>query len=197
MIIKKHNNDYETYDITIQKEDKTLRVYQLGMDPNLSCQYEGYVPISKIQFEICEEDETLYPIFNKLYENIISGNILGENPSDEKTQERMEENRNLQWYSDIVTDDVITVLCDAYPKSCPNILKIYKEVGKIILDFSKVDGMEYKSKNCISINIRQSGSRLYDFCHPFNTLFSELQNVPEVDEQQVLKLEKDSNQSHL
>lgn len=178
MLIKKRFNDYSTVDIDLINDGKVLSIYQGGSDLNLSCRYEDYSDVSKITFDISKEQEELYSIFDKLYTDIIDGNILGEDMSVKTVQISSELEKCTSWYDSIVQDAVITIMCDAYPIDCPNILRIKKEQYKIILEFDKCIGkFSIKAPYCISINIRQSGSRIYEFCIPFNTMFKQLQNI--------------------
>ena len=178
MIIKKRPNDYDTFDIDLINDEKVLSIYQGGSDPNLSCKYEDYRGISNISFDIPKEDEEVYSIFDKLYTDIVNGNVLGEDMNSQMVKERIELQKCMSWYSQIVQNGVVIVMCDAYPLSCPNILRIRKLNDRIRLEFDKSigEGM-FKAPYCISINIRQSGSRIYDFCIPFNTMFKQLQNI--------------------
>ena len=178
MIIKKRPNDYDTFDIDLINNEKVLSIYQGGSDPNLSCKYEDYRNISYISFDIPKEDEELYYIFDKLYTDIVNGNVLGEDMNREKVKERIEFQKRMSWYNQIVQNGVVTVMCDAYSLSCPNILKVKKLDDRIRLEFDKsIEKGVFKPPYCISINIRQSGSRIYDFCIPFNTMFKQLQNI--------------------
>lgn len=71
-------------------------------------------------------------------------------------------------------------MCDAYPLKCPNTLKITRLDDRIVLEFDKSQDLYIpKPSYNISINIRQSGSRIYDFCTPFNTMFKQLQGLEE------------------
>ena len=178
MIIKKRPNDYDTFDIDLINDEKVLSIYQGGSDPNLSCKYEDYRGISNISFDIPKEDEEVYSIFDKLYTDIANGNVLGEDMNSQMVKERIELQKCMSWYSQIVQNGVVIVMCDAYPLSCPNILRIRKLNDRIRLEFDKSIGEGiFKAPYCISINIRQSGSRIYDFCIPFNTMFKQLQNI--------------------
>ncbi len=176
MIIKKTLNDYNTFDIDLIKDNKILSIYQSGDDINFSCKFDNNSKISNIDFSISNEDN-IYYIFNKLYENIINGNVLDENINLNEVKKRIEFQKNMSYYNSLVKDNIITILSDAYPISSPNILKINKNDNEIILSFYKI-GNEYpKSPYYIPINIRQSGSRIYEFCIPFKTVFDELQNI--------------------
>ena len=190
MVIEKKRNDEGTYDITIEKDNKKLRIFQTGQDYTINCQYVDYIRITDIDFEILEE-ESIYPFFNELYENIVLGNCLGEKNITKETLERMNGMINSSIYKEIVKDRVITIFCDANPITCPNILKIQKMEGKILLSFTQVKGNMPKRKDAISIHIRQSGSRLAEFCYPFKYLFQNLQSIQEIKDEPVLKLKKD------
>ena len=177
MEIKMNNNEYNSYDIDLIQDEKVLSIYQTGADITMSCKYKDYRKISSISFNISSGEGEVYTIFDKLYTDIINGNILGESEDLPRVQEKMCYEQNTSWYKELVCNGIITVLCDAYPVKCPNILKISKKDEKIILTFDKVDGELPKAPYCITINIRQSGSKLYEFCIPFNTLFKQLQTV--------------------
>ncbi len=182
MILKKYSNDYNSFDIDFIQDGKILSIYQTGADINFSCKYEDYRSLSSISFQISSDQEEVYPLFHKLYTNIITGNVMGEDPSLQRVQESMQSETSMSWYQSIIQDGVITIYCDAYPMDCPNVLKIMKQEDGIILTFDKVEGDMLKMPYCIPINIRQSGSRIYDFSIPFKTLFMELQAVEEKEE---------------
>ena len=177
MKIKKISNDYNYFDIDLIQDEKILSIYQTGADVNLSCKYEDYRKISSISFNIASNQKEVYSIFNKFYTDIINGNILGEDENLQTVQAKMQSEKCTSWYQSLVQNGVITILCDTYSIKYPNILKITKKDDEIVLTFNKIDGGFYKDPYCISINIRQSGSRLYEFCIPFKTLFKQLQTV--------------------
>ena len=177
MNIQKNLNDYGTFDIDLIKDDKVLSIYQTGADINFSCRHKDYRKISNITFNITSNQEEIYTIFNKLYTNIINGNVIGEDENLQSVQEKMQLEKCTSWYQSFVKNGVITMLCDAYPIKYPNVLKITKKEDEIVLTFDKVDGGVPKFPYYISINIRQSGSRIYEFCAPFKTLFKQLQTV--------------------
>ena len=189
MIIKKNRNDYDSYNIEIIDENKILVIQQSGDDNTLYVRYQDYSRVSEMDFVIPESENELYPLFENLYERIVSGNVMGWDVSHPATQERMATETSTMWYKDTVKDGVITIMCDAYPVSCPNILTIKKVEDAIVLGFQKVENeqREYKSKFSISINVRQSGSRIYDLAQPFKLLFGELQliNIPDVKEKKL------------
>lgn len=98
MIILKKTNDYNTFDIDLVNDGKILSIYQRGDDPNLSCRFEDYRDISNITFVIPREQEELYSIFEKLYIDIINGNVLGEDTSFQRVQESMKIQKSTTWY---------------------------------------------------------------------------------------------------
>ena len=130
MIIKKTLNDYNTFDIDLIKDNKILSIYQSGDDINFSCKFDNNSKISNIDFSISNEDN-IYYIFNKLYENIINGNVLDENINLNEVKKRIEFQKNMSYYNSLVKDNIITILSDAYPISSPNILKINKNDNEI------------------------------------------------------------------
>ncbi len=73
----------------------------------------------------------------------------------------MDRQKSLSSYQTINQNGVITVMCDAYPLKSPNTLRITKLEDRITLEFDKAqDPYIPKSPYSISINIRQSGSRI-------------------------------------
>ncbi len=191
MVVEKYYNDYGLFDIIIKDTDKVLSVSLRGDDHDISCNYDSFEKISEISFDILKEEEELYPIFEKLYNNIVSGNLLNGDLNDSNTLAYMESQRNYSWYSDIVDNDGITIISDATPVTCPNILKIIKELDRIKLVFTQEDGKKIgipKNPFRINIHVRQSGSKLYDFCIPFKNLYKDLQNVTEKNINDVNKL---------
>ena len=154
---------------------------QTGDDHTLVARYENIAPLSSMDFVIMESDNyEVYGLFAKLYERIISGNVMDWDLKREDTEEKIAMEKCTSWYKSVVHDGVITIMSDAYPIKCPNTLTITQEQGAIILKFDKVDGREmgeYKSKYDITVNIRQSGSRIYDLAFPFKLLFRELQDI--------------------
>ena len=179
MIIKKNKNDYDSYNIEITDENKILVILQTGDDHTWYVRYQDYSRVSEMEFVIPENEEELYPLFESLYERIVSGNVMGWDINRADTQERMASETSTTWYKKTVQNGVITIMSDAYPISLPNILTIKKVDGAIVLGFKKIENEErqYKSKFSISINVRQSGSKIYDLAFPFRLLFEELQLI--------------------
>lgn len=180
MVIEKSINDLGMFDIAIKDSNKILSISLSGADHNLSCRYENFEKISEISFEILEEQEELYSIFAKLYNSIVSGNLLNGDLNNPQTIARIITEQSYSWFRDIVDNDGITIISDATPATCPNTLKIRREQGKIVLLFFQEDGKDKgypKSPFSINIHIRQQGSKLYDFCIPFKTLYNDLQNI--------------------
>lgn len=187
--IIKIQNEYHTYDIRMVQDQKILDIYQTGSDIGISCRMENFEKISKIQFEISDECE-LFQVFQKLYENIIHGNIFSEPLEDFVLLKKGEYYKCSSWYQNNVCNGVITVFSDAYPMDCPNIVRIKKENKKIVLELEQVEGKNYgqlKNSFMIKIDIRQSGSRLYEFAYLFRTLLSDLCLFVEPDKVKSLK----------
>ena len=178
MIIKKTPNEYESYNISLIDEGKVLSLMQTGDDHTFVARLDDYSHITNLDFVIPESEE-IYALFNRLYERIITGNVMDWDMSTPEEMEKAEMERSTSWYKQVVQDSDIKIMCDAYPIKCPNTLTISKVEGAIVLRFEKVENprLEYKSKFSISINIRQSGSRIYDLAFPFKLLFRELQLV--------------------
>ena len=151
MIVEKRYNDYGLFDIIMKDSNKVLSVSLSGDDHNISCDYDSFEKISEISFDILNEEDELYPIFEKLYNNIVSGNILNGNLNDPDTLAYMEHQRNYSWYSDIVDNDGITIISDATPVTCPNILKIKKELDRIKLVFTQEDGKKWEFLKILSV----------------------------------------------
>ncbi len=187
MNITKTKNEYDTFNIKLEDENKVLSINQVGQDLNIACKYNDYRKLSDISFSISIENEELYFPFNKLYSNIVDGNILGEDISLDRVKQTSNLEKNTNLYQKIVQNEVITILSDTTPIDYPNILRIIKEEDKIILKFEKVEAHFRKIPFYIPIDIRTSGSRLYDFSIPFKTLFKELQNLKDKEKYLVKK----------
>lgn len=181
MIVNKKANEYGSSDFYFINYGVSVSIMQTGDDHTLIARYQNLAPIDKLNFIITESDNfEVYKLFCKLYERITSGNVMDWDLNRPDTLEKMETERSTSWYKKTVQDGVISIMSDAYPVRCPNTLTIRREPGAIILGFDKVDGRdfgEYKSKYDITINVRQSGSRIYDLAFPFRKLFQELQSM--------------------
>ncbi len=191
MQIKKMANEYGSYDFSFISEGMKVSMMQTGDDHTFIARYENIVPLSSLEFAIMESDNyEVYSLFLKLITRIISGNVMDWDLKRDDAEEKIAMEKCTSWYKSVVHEGVIIIMSDAYPIRCPNTLTITQEQGAIILKFDKVDGREmgeYKSKYDITINIRQSGSRIYDLAFPFKLLFRELQEL-EIDNVQEKKL---------
>ncbi len=191
MEIEKYNNSYGMYDVSITAEGKILSVTLGGDDVNLSCRFVDFQKIEDISFDVLEEYGEVYSLFERLYMNIVSGNVLGMDEERESTKRSMEQMRSYSWYKEIVNDGVVIIYSDAYPVECPNILRIRRWPGKIELSFEQRQNENNrlpKNPFCINVNVRQDGSKSHEFCYPFKDLYKRLQNVScEKDEKNVEK----------
>ena len=127
MEVKKTSNEYNSFDIDLIQDEKILSIYQTGADINLSCKHEDYRKISNISFSINSNQGEVYSVFDKFYKDIINGNIMGEDENLQSAQEQMQWEKSTSLYEALVQNSVITMLCDAYPIKCPNVLKITKK----------------------------------------------------------------------
>lgn len=172
MIIKTHENKYDSYGIELINDNKILSVIKTGNSIRISCQKEDYSKIDNIEFDIYEDDQELYMIFDKLYTNFISDNTIGYNDD------------NSYIHKQIVEDNKVKVMSDIYPTVCPNTLEISKDEEKISLNFEKVNGLKYghiKMPHDIPIHIRILNSRISDFSILFDVMFKELQGIEKKD----------------
>ena len=168
MKIEKISNDYGSFDINMFDYDKVLLIYQVGQDITVSCFKENYEKISNIDFDISKDDSELFSVFNNLYEGIIQKNL-----------EFLNKGYSIS-YGNIVEDNRIKILSDAYPLTCPNTLEISRTDDNIHLHFDKADGKKYgqiKLPYDVPIHIRMSGSKIGDFSILFKNLFDSLQNI--------------------
>lgn len=94
MKLEKVKNSYGTYDIRFIQDGKILDISQVGADILLSCRYENFSQISAIQFDITSDDQELFQKFNRLYENIIEGNVCGWKKNDPSAIEYMKTMKN-------------------------------------------------------------------------------------------------------
>ena len=168
MRIEKISNDYGSFDINIFDYNKVLTISQAGQDITISCFKENYERISNIDFDISKDDSKLFSVFDNLYEGIIQKNL-----------EFLNKGYSI-FYGNIVEDDKIKILSDAYPLTCPNTLEISRTDDNIHLHFDKTDGKKYRQIKLpydVPIHIRMSGSKIGDFSILFKNLFDSLQDV--------------------
>ena len=173
------NGYYDRCNIEITCDNKVLRLSQGGSDPSISCLYKDYHHITDISFEISKEETKLYSEFDKLYTNIVAGNILGEDETKDSVKERLETQRKTTLHNRIVKDGIITIYSDGYPDEYPNILRVKKDDEKIILEFEKIEGKHPKPHYAINILIRLEGSPTQEYSIPFYHLYLRLQNIEE------------------
>lgn len=166
MYIKKTLNDNNKYDISIEEDNKLLKIYQNDENINFSCRYSNFQNFTVISFVI-KEDQTLYQLFQELYENIKT--------KDKETKEDPNEYQ-------IVDEKGITIFSDSISSTSPNALRIKKDENKIVLYFiedskDKKASEDKKNGHAINIQIKQRKSILGDINIPFYTFFDELQKI--------------------
>ena len=133
-----------------------------------------------VNFEITEEDNDLYNLFDILYNRVITCDIykLNEFDLEFRKSEELEEkqimydewNQELREYPpyNIIQNGIISWRHDEQLFEEANILNIYKEENKYRLEFISND----EDPQYIEIRFRNSGSRY----QPFNRVFMDLYN---------------------
>lgn len=175
MYIKKSINDNGNYDISIEEDNKLLKIYRSGNDTSLSCRYNNFKNFIVISFVIKKEHTYLFSIFENLYRNLIDLN-----DSTDKEEKEFWKNYT-PWMNEIVSPNGITIWDEPIILTS-NVLRIQKKEDKIILYFinynKEKERRKEKENKSISIHIINGHSRLKKFALPFHNLFEELQDLP-------------------
>ncbi len=152
--------------------------------------YDRINDIDDIKFIIEEKNDGVYCLFNKLYQDIITGNVFDlENEcvskSKDETKRLKQENdeRMKHWQvlaisTGLVKDGIILWHSDDYdPFETAAVLKIEKYENKIEITFSKSKENEDFPINrpTYAIRICENGSRYRYFHCPFTRLHCQLQ----------------------
>ena len=190
------------YDIQLKYENKIFTISRMSDDVRLSCRYNTYTKLSSpsISFTVSEEDCELYAIFERLYQNIIDGNVI--DMDNTQMQRYAESIKSYSWYDEVVSSDgTITITCDDYRPEVADTLKIRKEPGKIVLEFTRINDNGYglKSPFEIAILVRTQQSHAHELALPFyNTLFRRLQGIAATnDTKQLINLPRKNNTSEI
>lgn len=179
--IEKTSNGID-FNIALTSGNVVMEISRMGSDICMKCRYKNYSPVSTISFAVQDDETVLYPIFERLYDNIVTGNVINGDMDDLRVRQLAGTQKEYSWFKDIVNDNGINITSDDFSSENADTLHIRKEAGKIVLEFTRVtDGNYPKMPFFTQINIRQEQSRSHDFAWPFrNTLFRELQNVQPV-----------------
>ena len=179
MIIKKLPNElYDFFDFQIIDDNKILSILFSGnLDLYITLSNGQILPQNKNQlltFDI-KRDNEIYDLFEKLYTDIVNGNISEERKYKNTLEYKklVDGNKNIIW----ISDDVEVDLADT--------MIISKEKKSIRLKFIRRKN-EYKYNNPIAISIRIRNAR--SKYKPFNAIFMDLyNNLQYVDNNKILK----------
>lgn len=183
MKIEKVPNFENTYDIKLTKDGKTLTIlFSRVLDLYMVLGDGDMIPFrtsKTINFDIDTNDKEVYELFDKLYSDIINGNVFGKKFKRKKAIDSslicsynllVDENKNIIWASDDgLLDEVdrmqITKMSDSYR-----------------LTFTRNDkqsDFDFKSPTGIYIRLRTSGSRYDPFHIPFMRMYQSFQKIDE------------------
>lgn len=180
MEIKKKLNFEGTYDIQLVKDGKKLTIlWARVLDLYMVLEDGERLPFRKtksIDFDINVEDKEIYGLFDKLYNDVIDGNIF-ETASKKKDRITLynynllvDENKNIVWVSDDGRFDEV------------DRMKISKMDNSYRLTFTRIENQsigEFKDPYAIYVRLRTSGSRYDPFYVPFIRMFRSLQGIDE------------------
>lgn len=177
MEIKKYKNDSDSYDFELISGKKILRIFFGGtLDLYLSLSDGRKFDDSKnvsASFDITKEDYEIFILFDKLYNDIISGNVFGKRNVGKEIddsivnqyREVVDKNNDINWISDDGPRDIE----DRFKLS-----QIDKDTYRITFYRNdKPKDFGFKSSSSISIRIRNSGS----YYAPFNCIFMRMFNA--------------------
>lgn len=180
MEIKKKLNFEGTYDIQLVKDGKKLTIlWARVLDLYMVLEDGERLPFRKtksIDFDINVGDKEIYGLFDKLYNDVIDGNIF-ETASKKKDRITLynynllvDENKNIVWVSDDGRFDEV------------DRMKISKMDNSYRLTFTRTENQsigEFKDPYAIYVRLRTSGSRYDPFYVPFIRMFRSLQGIDE------------------
>lgn len=217
MRIMKKGSELGIKDITLYKDDIYLSFMFAG-NLDLYWVLENYSDYSNEEirtesFIITKENYAVYLLFEELYNNIKAINIFDDDYildnnkkynsveeyfNDKQKEEDKYRKNNFSNYNELFNDkkNTITWYSDETNHVCSNILKIIKEEETFRIEFKTqkyVDGYE-KENNEIgytSIRFRNSGSRYEPFNTIFMKMFSKMQKVDDIlDENHQIHIEE-------
>lgn len=182
MKIEKIPNWDNTYDIKLTKDGKTLTIlFSRVLDLYMIMEDGKRIPsrTSKIiDFDINTSDNEVYKIFDKLYNDVIEGNIFERKAKNGFIDSSLvcgynllvDENKNITW----VSDDGMFEEEDRM-----QISKLYDSYCLTFIRNDKPLDSGFKSPTGIYVRLRTSGSRYDYFYIPFMRMYQTLQKVDE------------------
>ena len=182
MKIEKIPNWDNTYDIKLTKNGKTLTIlFSRVLDLYMIMEDGKRIPsrTSKIiDFDVNTSDNEVYKIFDKLYNDVIEGNIFERKAKNGFIDSSLicgynllvDENKNITW----VSDDGMFEEEDRM-----QISKLYDSYCLTFIRNDKPLDSGFKSPTGIYVRLRTSGSRYDYFYIPFMRMYQTLQKVDE------------------
>ena len=182
MKIEKIPNWDNTYDIKLTKDGKTLTIlFSRVLDLYMIMEDGKRIPsrTSKIiDFDVNTSDNEVYKIFDKLYNDVIEGNIFERKAKNGFIDSSLicgynllvDENKNITW----VSDDGMFEEEDRM-----QISKLYDSYCLTFIRNDKPLDSGFKSPTGIYVRLRTSGSRYDYFYIPFMRMYQTLQKVDE------------------
>ncbi len=190
MEIKKKLNFAGTYDVQLIKDGKKLTIlWARVLDLYMVLEDGERMPFRQaksIEFDISVEDKEVYQLFDKLYDDVINGNVF---EAKSKTKEKIDritlynydllvdENKNIVWVSDDGRFDEV------------DRMQISKRDNSYRLTFTRTENQsigEFKDPYAIYVRLRTSGSRYDPFYIPFIRMYRSLQGLDETREDKVV-----------
>lgn len=183
MEVKRRFNEQGTFDYVLSEEDKKLFINYVG-NGDLYFIFVKNKNCNSNCFEITKENMSIYNVFLELIIELNNPKLHKVSSLELKFCETREEemklynkvdeyNYNLEKqdnYKELYNNGVVCWHSDDYPYDVSDVLKIYINGEKIILEFTKNKLQDYG--NAVSIRFRNSRSHYT----PFNYLFMDMYN---------------------
>ncbi len=162
MTIEKRLNGFNRYDIKLTNDSKELTIRYAGNDDLYLLAGNGQRLKQDedffIAFYFLKEDETLYPIIDKLYKNI---NIIG-------NRDLIKPDGSIVW----ISDDGIEEFEDKL------VLAKREEYYRLLFHRNnKMDPTKRKSSRNIVVRISNSGNRYKDTANLFMDMYKDLEEI--------------------
>lgn len=208
MEIQKVKNTEGSYDIWLKKDNKELKIMFAGnQDLYISLSNGDFIPQrqnTSMYFDITKENYEIFSAFDKLYNNIINGNIFDK---DMHSKYRLDYLKSYDYHNIVDKEKNINWISDDGPEELEDRITISKsDEDTYRLTFFRNDkelDCGFKSNTSIFVRFRTSGSRYGFFYCPFMIMFQELQNLdPKYHQihfaeiEYAKKLEKKLNSTH-
>ena len=178
--IKRVSNSFNTYDYCLFDGNNAIDIiYGGNLDLYMSLRTKELIPYGEetnIEFNISKDNYQLYSLFDRLYNDVIEGEIFTDKDTDYKYNFK-----DKYFYKLLVNDDkTITWRSDDEPYDTADSVTIKKDEDSYKLIFTRVSSIEedyFKNGYSISVRFRNSGSRYEPFNVNFMRMYQGIQSI--------------------